>query len=105
MLEPREWLLILPLAIGLSLIGLVRTRRLVWLAPPVAIAGGFALLVGVYWVGPFEIEVWLATSARRVVDTVMVFAGVSVLVLGEALVRSQRAVSRSEAADDELSKA
>lgn len=95
MLEPREWLVILPLALALSLAGAVRTRRLVLLTPTVAIAGGFALLVAVYWVGPFELESWLGTSARRVVDTVMVFAGVSIPVLGEALARSQPVASGS----------
>ncbi|HUP32690.1 MAG TPA: hypothetical protein VM184_06610 [Gaiellaceae bacterium] len=100
MLDPGKWLVILPLAIVLSLAGALRTRRLVWLAPTVAIAGGFALLVGVYWVGQFELEAWLGTSARRVVDTVMVFAAISIPVLGEALARSQPAVSRSTAPED-----
>lgn len=93
MLEPRKWLVILPLALALSAAAAVRTRQVAWLAPAAAIAGGFALLVGVYWAGQFELEAWLGTSGRRVVDTVMVFAATSIPVLAEALVRSQRSRS------------
>ena len=51
-LDPRSWLLLVPLAIVLAAIGFVRDRRLAWLAPVVGLVLGFVFLLWAYWVNP-----------------------------------------------------
>ena len=86
-LEPRSWLVALPLLVALTLFAVFRTRRIVWLGPIVAVAAGIAFWTVVYWAGPFEVHIWLATSVARVVASVPLLAAVASPALAEAAFR------------------
>ena len=88
MLAPRQWLLVIPLCLAASLLAALLTRRLLWLAPAACLALLMLFWIGVYWTGPYRLgppDLWLYTSAYRVVDTVSVSAAVLLAVLGERI--------------------
>lgn len=83
--DPRDWLLVVPLALALSVAAAVRARSAVWLAPALVVAGGFAFWTWAYWADRDEIGFVLATSSYRVVDAMVLTAGLAVPVLAERL--------------------
>ena len=86
--NPREWLIVVPLAVVASLWVAWRTRRAAWLAPAAAVVAGYAFWVWVNWADTFAIENRLGTSSYRVIDAVVLVAGVSIPVLAERLLRT-----------------
>ena len=83
-LEPRSWLVALPLLVVLTLFAAYRTRRVVWIGPLAVAVVGIAFWTVVYWAGPFEVHIWLATSVGRVVAVVPLLAAVAAPALAEA---------------------
>jgi hypothetical protein len=89
LLEPRSWLLALPLLLVATLFATLRTRQLVWLGPAVAVAAGIAFWIVVYWAGPFDINLWLATSIGRVITALPLLAAAATPALVEAGLRAR----------------
>ncbi|HET9674298.1 MAG TPA: hypothetical protein VFP31_05750 [Gaiellaceae bacterium] len=86
-LDPRSWLLLVPLAIALAGIGFIRDRRLAWLAPVVGLVLGFVFLVWAYWANPDPIGFLLSTSAYRTVDPLVLTSAVAIPLLLDRLLR------------------
>jgi hypothetical protein len=95
--SPRQWLVAIPVLVVLTALALARGRRLHDLAPLAAVAAGYAGLVAIYWgnSGDGDVSNWLATSAYRVVDSVVVLAALFIPVLAERVVSVWRAASSS----------
>jgi hypothetical protein len=83
--DPREWLLVVPVATALSIAGFARERRAAWLALPAMLAVGFLLLVWAYWADRDAIDYLVATSAYRLVDPLVLTAALAVPLLAERL--------------------
>jgi len=83
--DPTEWLLIVPLALALAVVGAFRERRAAWLVVPAALTAGFAFWLWAYWADRDEIDFVVSTSAYRVVDPLVLGAAVSVPLLAEHL--------------------
>src|SRR5919202_2068344 len=81
----REWSLIVPLAVLLGLAGLVRERRVAWLAPAAFLGLGYLFFVWISWADP-EGAFRLVASAYRYVTPPIVLAGIFLPLLGERLV-------------------
>jgi len=73
-LDPRAWLLLLPLAVFVAVDAVRRGRRqdVSFVAAVACLA--FAGLVLAYWSTPFPLHDQLATSARRVITAIVLFA-------------------------------
>ena len=84
----REWSLIVPVVVVLSLVGLARERRLPWLAPAAFLGFGYVLFVWISWADP-EGAFRLVASAYRYVTPPIVVAGILLPVLGERLARAK----------------
>ncbi len=74
LVDPRAWLLLLPLAVFVAVDAFRRGRR-----PDVSFVVGVACLAFVglvlaYWSTPFPLHYQLATSARRVITAIALFA-------------------------------
>ena len=86
----REWSLIVPLAVALGVAGLVRERRIAWLAPAAFLGFGYLFFVWISWADP-EGAFRLVASAYRYVTPPIVLAGIFLPVLAERLVRAKTA--------------
>jgi hypothetical protein len=84
--DPREWLLVVPIALALSVVAAIRTRSVVWLGPALVVVAGFAFWAWAYWADRDELEFVLATSAYRVVDAIVLTAALAIPVLAERLI-------------------
>ena len=89
--NPQEWLVLVSLLLVLCAIGLALRRRLVWLGPAVLCAATYWFWVWVNWADHLDLTYRLGTSAFRVVDGLMLSAGVLLAFAAEALLRSRRA--------------
>ena len=67
LLDPRAWLLLVPLLAVLTVLAALRGPRRDALAVAALVLLCVAAIVFAYWTSPFEIHYHLATSARRVV--------------------------------------
>jgi hypothetical protein len=67
LLDPRAWLLLVPLLAALTVLAALRGRRRDALAVAALVLLCVAAIVFAYWTSRFEIHYHLATSARRVV--------------------------------------
>jgi hypothetical protein len=67
LLDPRAWLLLVPLLAALTVLAALRGRRRDALAVAARVLLCVAAIVFAYWTSRFEIHYHLATSARRVV--------------------------------------
>lgn len=85
MFDPTEWLLLVPIALALALLGFMRERRAAWLALVALLGAGFVLLAWAYWAARDEIEFLVATSAYRVVDPLVLTAALAIPLLAERL--------------------
>src|ERR671937_304042 len=85
----REWSLIVPLAVLLGLLGLVRERRIAWLAPAAFLGFGYAFFVWISWADP-DGAFRLVASAYRYVTPPIVLAGIFLPLLGERLLSGRR---------------
>jgi hypothetical protein len=83
--NPREWLIIVPLAVVASLVVAWRARRVTWLAPAAVVLVGYAFWIWVNWADTLEVDYRLGTSSYRVIDAVVLIAGLSIPVLVERL--------------------
>jgi hypothetical protein len=100
LLDPSEWLLLVPIAVALSLAGFARERRAAWLALPALLTVGFAFLAWAYWADRDAIDYLVDTSAYRVVDPLLLTAALAVPLLGERLLagREKERVEETAAA-------
>jgi hypothetical protein len=89
LLHPH-WLFAVPLLAILCVAAYVRLRRAITLAPLVAVAALYVFWVWAYWAETEDLDYLLATSAYRVVDTILVVAALSLPVLAEALTTRRR---------------
>jgi hypothetical protein len=85
----REWSLVVLLAVALGLIGLIRERRIAWLAPAAFVGFGYVLFVWISWADP-EGAFRLDKSAYRYVTPPIVLAGIFLPLLGERLLSGLR---------------
>ena len=85
LLNPTEWLLVVPLAVALATAGFARERRAAWLALPSLLAAGFAFLTWAYWADRDGIDYLVATSAYRVVDPLVLAAALAIPLLAERI--------------------
>jgi hypothetical protein len=85
LVNPREWLLAIPLALALALAATVRGRSARHLAVPLLLGLGYVFWIAVYWgnSSSSDIQGWLNTSAYRVVDSLVLAAAVFTPVLAE----------------------
>jgi hypothetical protein len=89
-LTNRGWFWMLPLFCVAALATAAYERDIFWLVPLVGIVLGLAFFVCVYWSGALELQFWLATSASRVVDSVVLSAAVGLAIVVEQLARRRR---------------
>jgi hypothetical protein len=89
-LDPTEWLVIVPLAIVLALL----TRQPKVLLVPGAL---LAVVLAAYWIDRDEIGFVLATSAYRVVDPLVLCAAVLVPLLAEAFLQQRESLREDRA--------
>ena len=90
----REWSLIVPLAVVLGVVGLLRERRVAWLVPAAFLGLGYLFFVWISWADP-EGAFRLVASGYRYVTPPIVLAGVFVPLLGERLARPKTTGSES----------
>lgn len=88
--SPRQWLILVPLALGLALAATVLTRRLLPLAVVAVLGLEFAFWLWVYWSTTDDLHYRLTTSAYRVVVTPLVLAALSLPLLTDALTNALR---------------
>ena len=85
LVDPTEWFLVVPLALALSVGVAIRAWNVVWLAPAAVVVSGYCFWVWAYWADRDEIGFVLATSSYRVVDAIVLSAGLAIPVLAERL--------------------
>jgi hypothetical protein len=81
----REWLLVVPAFVAAGAIATAVERRWLNLTPVFALVIGYAFLIWIYWSGQIPLGFWLQTSAYRVVDSLIVTAGVFLPLVLERL--------------------
>jgi len=85
---PQEWLALVPLVVGLGILGAVSSRRLTWLVPPFLLGAVFLFWIWAYWAETENLDYLLTTSSYRVADSLVLLAWVLLPVQGELLLRS-----------------
>jgi hypothetical protein len=83
--NPHEWLLVVPALVVAAVFTSAKERRLLGLLPVLGLAAGCFFWVWVYWAGSLPLSFWLPTSAYRVVDSLLLTAGVLVPLVAERL--------------------
>lgn len=89
LLDPTNWLLLVPLAVALGLVGFVRERKALWLAPSIVVGLGFVFWVWVYWASREEVHYLVRTSAYRVIDGLVLISALAVPLQAELLARGR----------------
>jgi hypothetical protein len=100
----RDWPLIVPLFLALTILGVILERRPLWLVPAAAFGVCFAFWVWTYWAGSIPLDFWLQTSAYRVVDGLLLAVAVTIPLMAERLVNvlsARRFARRSAMAERE----
>src|SRR5687767_7385205 len=90
LLDPTEWLVIVPLAIVLAL---VARKPRVLLAPGALLA----VVLTAYWIDRDEINFVLATSSYRVIDPVVLSAAVLIPLLAESFLQQRETLREDRA--------
>jgi hypothetical protein len=85
LLDPTEWLVVVPLFVALALLA----RRPRFLLVPAALT---LVVVVAYWIDRDEIRYVLNTSAYRVIDPIVLTAAVLVPLLAEAFLQEREAL-------------
>ena len=87
LVDPTEWLLLVPLLLIACVAGWVLTRRALWLVPAAAVVVGLAFLAWAYWAAREDLDYLLGTSAYRTVTPLALLAGVLLAPIVELLLR------------------
>ena len=82
---PREWLVVVPLLLALSVVGAIRHRQAFWLTPALLVAAVFGFWIWAYWAESESLDYLLSTSSYRIADSLVLLAWVLVPVQGELL--------------------
>jgi hypothetical protein len=80
---PREWLVVVPLFVALALVGALRHRRLLPLAPLLLLAALFGFWVWAYWAETESLDYLLSTSSYRIADSLVLMAWILLPLQGE----------------------
>jgi len=91
LVSPRDWLLLVPLAVLLAVAVAALERDPRWLAPPALVGVGYAFWIWANWGDTMDLQFRLQTSGSRVVVPTVLIAGLAVPLLAERLAASERA--------------
>jgi len=83
----RDWPLIVPVFLALTILGVVLERRALWLLPAGVFGACVALWVWTYWAGSTPLDFWLSTSAYRVVDGLLLATAVTIPLMAERVLQ------------------
>ena len=75
----------MPAVIVLGLIGAIRDRRLLWLAPAALVGVGYAFWIWANWGDTMDLQFRLSTSAYRIVDATVLVAALALPFLVDRL--------------------
>jgi hypothetical protein len=92
LVSPRDWLLLVPLAVLLALVVSSLEHDPRWLAPAALIGVGYAFWIWANWGDTMDLQFRLQTSGSRVVVPTVLLAGFAVPLLAERLSRRLRRV-------------
>lgn len=76
LIDIREWLLVVLAFVAAGALATVVERRWLNLTPVFALILGYVFWIWIYWSGQIPLSFWLQTSAYRVVDSLILTAGV-----------------------------
>jgi hypothetical protein len=82
----RDWPLIVPIFFALTILGFLLERHALWLVPAGVFGACFGFWVWTYWAGSIRLDWWLATSAYRVVDSLLLATAVMIPLMADRLV-------------------
>jgi hypothetical protein len=85
LVSPHDWFLLVPAVVLLGVIGALRERRPLWLAPAVLVLVGYAFWIWANWSDTMDLRFRLDTSAHRIVDATVLAAALAHPFLGERL--------------------
>jgi hypothetical protein len=85
LVNPREWLLVMPALVAAAAVAAAAERRAVHLLPIFICCLGYLFWIWIYWSGSIDLTFWLDTSSYRVVDSLLLAAGASLPLLLERL--------------------
>ena len=85
LVNPHNWFLVVPAVIALGVIGAVRDRRLLWLAPAALVGVGYAFWIWANWGDTMDLHFRLSTSAYRIVDASVLVAALALPFLVDRL--------------------
>jgi hypothetical protein len=90
LVNPHNWFLVVPLVLVLGVIGALRDRRLLWLAPAALIGVGYAFWIWANWGDTMDLRFRLETSAYRIVDATVLAAAFALPFLVDRLLPGDR---------------
>jgi hypothetical protein len=85
LVNPHDWFLVVPAVVVLGLIGAIRERRLLWLAPAALVGVGYAFWIWANWGDTMDLRFRLSTSAYRIVDATVLVAALALPFLVDRL--------------------
>ena len=85
LVNPHNWFLVVPAVIVLGLVGAIRERRLLWLAPAALVGVGYAFWIWANWGDTMDLQFRLTTSAYRIVDATVLVAALALPFLVDRL--------------------
>jgi hypothetical protein len=85
LVNPHDWFLVVPAVLVLGLVGAIRERRLIWLAPAALVGVGYAFWIWANWGDTMDLRFRLSTSAYRIVDATVLVAALSLPFLVDRL--------------------
>jgi hypothetical protein len=88
LIDVREWLLVVPAFVAAAALATAVERRWLNLTPVFALGLGYVFWIWIYWSGSLPLSFWLQTSAYRVVDSLILTAGVFLPLLLERVASS-----------------
>jgi hypothetical protein len=87
LLDPADWLIVVPLLVVLAATAAVASRRPVWLTSLALVGAGLAFWTLAFWSDPNPIDERLAKASYRVVMSVVLPAALALAVVGEGVAR------------------
>ena len=85
LVNPHNWFLVVPAVLLLGVIGALRDRRMLWLAPAALVGVGYAFWIWVNWGDTMDLRFRLETSAYRIVDATVLVAAFALPFLVDRL--------------------